>query len=98
MTYTVIFLAKARLELLESWIWYEDRQVGLGDRFKEEVYKAIQQIEQNLEGYPVRKKPYQEKLLDVFPYLIIYRIDKKDSIIIIVSIFHAKRHPRRKYK
>ncbi len=98
MTYTVIFLAKARLELLDSWIWYEDRQVGLGDRFKAEVYKAVQQIEQNPERYPVKKKPYHEKLLDVFPYLIIYRIDKNDRTIAIVSIFHAKRHPRWKYK
>lgn len=98
MTYTVIFLAKARLELLESWIWYEDKQAGLGDRFKDEVYKAIQQIEQNPERYPARKKPYHEKLVDVFPYFVIYRVDKEENSIIITSIFHAKRHPRRKYK
>jgi len=55
MTYTILLLAKARLELLESWEWYEDRQVGLGDRFKDEVFKAILQIEENPERYPVRK-------------------------------------------
>ncbi len=66
MTYTLMFLAKARLELLESWIWYEDRQVGLGDRLKAEVYKAIQQIEQNPEGYPVRRKPFTKNSLTSF--------------------------------
>ncbi|MEJ7680595.1 MAG: type II toxin-antitoxin system RelE/ParE family toxin [Segetibacter sp.] len=98
MTYNIIFVTKAKLELLESWEWYEDRQVGLGERFKEEVYKAIQQIERNPKRYPIRKKPYYEKLVDVFPYLVIYRIEKREKIIVIVSIFHAKRNPRRKYK
>ena len=98
MTYKTILVTKAKLELLESWEWYEDRQVGLGDRFKVEVYKAIQQIEQNPARYPVRKNPYYEKLIDVFPYLVIYKIEKRKKIIVVISIFHTKRHPRNKYK
>jgi hypothetical protein len=45
MPHTIIFLAKARLELLKAWTWYEDRQVGLGDRFNNEVEKALQRIQ-----------------------------------------------------
>ena len=98
MIYQSKLLPKARLELLESWIWYEDRQPGLGDRFKDEVYKAIHLVEQNPERYPVRKKPYREKNIDTFPYLIIYAIDQEAMSIIILSIFHAKRNPQKKYK
>lgn len=32
MSYRTEFLKKARLELLEAWSWYEDKQPGLGDR------------------------------------------------------------------
>lgn len=44
MSYKTIFLLKARLELLEAWEWYEDKQLGLGDRFKQKLYKRIEQI------------------------------------------------------
>lgn len=65
MSFNSKFLPKARLELLEAWIWYEDRQPGLGDRFKEEIFKAIVLVEQNPERYAVRKKPYYEKPVKV---------------------------------
>ena len=98
MIYTSIFLLRARQELLDAWIWYEERQPGLGDRFKNELYKRIYEIEQNPERYPERKKPYRETRIEIFPYLIIYRISKNESLIIIASIFHASRNPKRKYK
>ena len=98
MSYKSKFLSKARLELLEAWIWYEDRQPGLGNRFKEEIFKGIHLIEQYPERYPIRKKPYFEKSIKVFPYLIIYRIDKREKSISIISIFHAKRHSGEKYR
>ena len=98
MSYKIQLLSKARLELLEAWIWYEDRQPGLGERFKEEVFKGIHLIEQYPERYPLRKKPYYEKSIKVFPYLVIYRINKTTKTISIISIFHAKRNPSEKYK
>lgn len=56
MSFNSKFLPKARLELLEAWIWYEDRQHDLGNRFKEEIFKAILLVQQNPERYAVRKK------------------------------------------
>jgi|SRR4051794_4952388 plasmid stabilization system protein ParE len=98
MSYRHILLAKARNELLETWIWYEERQAGLGDRFKNEVYKRIHEIEQHPERYPERKKSYRETMIKTFPYLIIYRIDKKEKLVIVSSIFHGKRNPKKKYR
>jgi len=98
MIYTSIFLLRARQELLDAWIWYEERQPGLGDRFKNELYKRIYKIEQTPERYPERKKPYRETRVEIFPYLIIYRISKKEKLIIISSIFHTSRNQKRKYK
>lgn len=67
MSYTTKFSSKARIEFLEAWIWYEDRQPGLGDRFKEEILKGIHLVEQNPARYPIRKKPFHEKPLRYFP-------------------------------
>lgn len=98
MIYSSVFLLKAHAELLEAWEWYEDRQSGLGDRFKQEIYKCISTIEQHPERYPERRKDYREAFVKIFPYLIIYRIHKRKKVIAIVSVFHTRRNPKKKYR
>lgn len=98
MTYSTEFLGKARMELAEAWSWYEDKQPGLGDRFKQQVYDCIGTIEQHPERYAERKKNYREALLKIFPYLVIYRIHKRKKLIAIVSVFHTRRNPKNKYR
>jgi mRNA-degrading endonuclease RelE of RelBE toxin-antitoxin system len=98
MSYTSEFLLRARSELLAAWEWYEDKQEGLGDRFKKEVYDKISQIEITPERYPQRKKNFYEARLKIFPYLIIFRFQKQRKIIAIVSVFHTSRNPKRKYR
>lgn len=98
MSYSVIFLARAQRELLEAWEWYEDRQAGLGDRFRNKVMERIHNITQHPERYPLRNKGFREVLIEVFPYLVIYRIDKNKNTIAIASIFHTSQNPKRKYK
>ena len=98
MKFEFIFLEKAKSELLETWIWYEERQEGLGERFKEKVFECINNIEQNPYRYPERKKNYREGLVDIFLYLIIYRVLKRRKLVLIVSVFHTKRNYKLKYK
>ena len=98
MTYKTELLAKARLELFDAWSWYEDKQPGLGWRFRDKVYDCIKTIEKNPERYPERRKNYREALVKIFPYLVIYRIHKRKQTIAIVSVFHTYRSPSKKYK
>lgn len=97
MIYRVEFLPRARKELLDAWDWYDDRWTGLGDRFMREVEKKLQQIEKTPERYAERRKGFRETKMNVFPYLIIYRIQKRKKIVAISSIFHIRRNPRKKY-
>lgn len=97
MSYSIEFLRKARIELLEAWEWYEDKQSGLGDKFKHQVDICIRAIEHNPERYPDRRRNYRECIVKGFPYLLIYRIHKRKKIIAIVSVFHTSRSPRKKY-
>jgi len=97
MSYKVEFLPRARRELLEAWDWYDDRWPGLGDRFVREVEKRVQQIEKTPERYAERRIGFRETKVNVFPYLIIYRIHKRKKIVAIGSIFHTSRNPRKKY-
>jgi plasmid stabilization system protein ParE len=96
-SYHAIFSSRAQKEVVESWNWYEDRQIGLGDRFVKELTERIRIIEQTPSRHPTKYKSYKETQVPVFPFLIIYRINKKKKIIRIVSIFHTYRNPEKKY-
>jgi plasmid stabilization system protein ParE len=92
-----ILSSRAQKEITESWNWYEDRQPCLGDRFLKEVRTRIEKIEQTPERYPTRFRSYKETPVPVFPFLIIYRINKRKKLIRIVSVFHTSLNPKKKY-
>ncbi|MGZ3755172.1 MAG: type II toxin-antitoxin system RelE/ParE family toxin [Mucilaginibacter sp.] len=96
MKYTHLLLRKAQTEILDAWEWYEDKQDGLGDRFKQEVEKKIKSILKNPLKYPLKGK-YREAQTEVFPFLIVYDIDEITNVIFILSVFHMSRHPKKKH-
>ena len=86
---------KAQQEIIDAWEWYEEQQDGLGDRFKEEVRRKIKSVLRNPLIYQVKGK-YREAQTDIFPYLIVFKIDKRQNLILIVSVFHTSRYPKKK--
>jgi hypothetical protein len=70
----------------------------LGDRFISSVNKRISQIAQNPERYPKKKGNYREVGTDVFPYIIIYEVIKKENVVFVSYIFHTRRNPGLKFK
>ena len=98
MIYKRVFLLRAVNELFEAWEWYENRQVGLGERFRSEIDKKINEIENHPGRYPNKKENFREAHTKSFPYLIIYKINNKQKKVVIVSIFHTRRNSFGKYK
>jgi plasmid stabilization system protein ParE len=95
MIYKLELSLKARQELLDAWIWYEDEQPGLGERFIGEIFLKTELIQANPLQYSVKGK-YREAKTDKFPFLLVYKIIKKDNLILIASVFHTSRHPKHK--
>ncbi len=96
MVYKVELSSRARKELIKAWTWYENRQQGLGNRFENEVYQSIKDIQKHPLRFPEKIQFYREKQIKIIPYLIIYRIIDEDNIILVSSIFHTRRHPETK--
>ncbi|WP_299584574.1 type II toxin-antitoxin system RelE/ParE family toxin [Mucilaginibacter sp.] len=96
MSYAVDLFLKARKELFETREWYEEKQPGLGKRFEDEVFRKIYLIQNNPLHYP-SKNGFREIRIDVFPYLLVYKVVKSSNMIFIVTTFHMSRHPKRKY-
>lgn len=97
MNYSITLSERALSELIESWEWYEDKQDGLGDKFKLEIDKGLLRIAANPFTGIVRRRTYFEVIISRFPFLIIYRIDRRSKTIFVSSIFHTSRNPKKKY-
>jgi plasmid stabilization system protein ParE len=96
-TYSSLLSSKAQKEVLVSWKWYEERSKGLGDRFVKEVTETILEIEQDPDRYSSKYKNYRQTRIATFPFLIIFKINERNKIVRIVSVFHTSRNPNKKY-
>jgi plasmid stabilization system protein ParE len=88
---TVITLDEASREFAESVKYYENKEPGLGKRFRDEVAAAIAWISVNPETPRVRTRGYRRVNLRAFPHYIAYMI--RGETIWILAIAHAHRRP-----
>ena len=85
------FLSDAGDELKMAAAYYEEREEGLGTRFRDEVSKACQRILQDPYLWRERRGGYRRVNLPVFPYYVAYFV--RDDAIIIAAISHGHRLP-----
>ncbi len=98
MSYSIVFHPEADKEYRESFLWYERKAKGLGYRFEKAIDEKIDGIRNHPDRFPKRKGSYRETLVDDFPYVIIYRVNKETEKIFISSLFHTSRNPKKKYR
>lgn len=79
---------EAEDDLLEAYVWYEQRRAGLGEELLESLDKARQAIIQNPEIYRIRyKKRVRAFVVDGFPYLIQALIIHVNQILCSTPVF-----------
>nr|WP_314492828.1 type II toxin-antitoxin system RelE/ParE family toxin [uncultured Chryseobacterium sp.] len=88
MTYELEYL-----EILQAYIYYEDAQKGLGERFIKHLEKYLRRIQNNPKHFQL-KKNYREAFIQKFPFLMVY--DIIDYKIIIFSVFKTYQNPTKK--
>lgn len=95
MNYQVEFSEEASSEIVEAYSWYEERSEGLGERFFTELDNVIALLKINPWMFPAVYKDFHQAPLQVFPYVIVYMIQKED--VLIQAVFHAKRNPKESF-
>jgi hypothetical protein len=85
------FHPEARLEYREAAIFYDRRRNGLGAAFTLEVEAAIERIKDAPNRWPVIEQDVRKCLTHVFPYGILYTIER--DTILVVSVMHLRRKP-----
>lgn len=93
MIYELVVQEEASLEILEAYIYYENAQTGLGEKFMKQLGKYFLRIQTNPRHFEI-KKNYREVFIQKFPYLIIF--DIIDHKIIVLSVFNTHQNPEKK--
>jgi plasmid stabilization system protein ParE len=81
----------AEREIETAARWYEARELGLGPAFVAEVLHALDAIEAEPDIFPFLRRPYRRKLLDRFPYAVIYKVTAQR--VYVRAVAHGRRRP-----
>ena len=87
----VRFLEEALEEFLDQVAYYEDREIGLGERFRLEVQAATTLAA----THPTLGSPWKLRTRRVFPkgfrFSVVYRIEPEELVVFAVA--HFRRRP-----
>jgi len=81
----------AEAELADAVLYYDERAPGLGDRFVAEVKAATLIIERHPEIAPLIGEGVRAKVVQHFPYSLMYVIDPDG--LFVVAVAHQSKRP-----
>lgn len=91
MTLSIRFLPEARAEFDVAVDWYEQRQAGLGATFLQRVEAALNLIANQPGAGRVVHRDARQVVVAKFPYVVVYRVDAAE--VIVISVHHTSRDP-----
>jgi len=98
MAYKYIIHELAQQEYETSLQWYAERSKRAAENFITAVNDALQLICESPTRWRNSYKKFYELGLKKYPFTIIYTIEPGKQLIIISSIYHYKRNPKKRYR
>ena len=86
-----IITETAKQDVIEIVVWYDYKQLGLGDRFYKELLIEFERIKRTPTIFRFYKKDFRRVVIKHFPYLIIFKLTEKK--IIIYAVVYGGRNP-----
>ncbi len=95
--YIITIRKRAAKEYLEAIAWYKERSQMAAKNFVKEVNDAFTKVEFEPAKHKNTYKHFYEIKLHKYPFSIVYFIDEEETRIVITTIFHYKRNPKKKF-
>src|SRR5438067_1696546 len=92
MNARVIYLPDARTDVDGAYEYYEQRQLGLGERFLEQLQIRVDTISQHPEQYAILRDEVRAAPLRRYPYVVYYRFEA--GTVFILAVLHGHRNPQ----
>ena len=87
----IVFRPEARADALGAFAFYEKRRPGLGVEFRNHMDFAISRILENPERYPLIYRGLHRRLVERFPYAILYGV--YPEAVVVVAVMHGRQDP-----
>jgi len=85
------FLTIAQQEIDDAYLWLEERSLGKGVEFLDELDRAVRLVT----AYPLASRVIEPGIRRCifahFPYALLYGVES--DTIVVVAVAHAHRHP-----
>ncbi len=88
---TLEILDDAEREFVLASLWYEDKERGLGKRFRDEIARVLLRILDDPLLWRARPSGYRRVNCPAFPYYVAYVI--RGDKIVVMAIAHERRKP-----
>lgn len=94
MKYVLEIKEEAVQDIKQAYLYYEERRIGLGNRFLETLETYLERVQNYPEQYQIKRKPYREAFIKHFPFIIIFEIE--GNKVIVYAVFNTWRNPNKK--
>jgi plasmid stabilization system protein ParE len=91
MSRPVILDPEARAEFDNSYDWYEQQQVGLGEQFADQVQLVFDRIGANPRMHAIVLGSVRKAVVRRFPFCVYYR--EESACVRVIAVFHTSRDP-----
>lgn len=98
MSYSYLFHESAQEDYEEALQWYLERSEKAALNFVTAIDTTIQKICDHPVRWRNEYKHFYELGVKKYPYTIIYSIEAAKQLIIVSSIYHHKRNPKKRYR
>jgi plasmid stabilization system protein ParE len=93
MAHDFILAPEAELDIIEAYVWYESRRVGLGEEFLSSVDACMERIGREPAIYVRVHEEYRRALVRRFPYAIFF--ESTGTAVTVYAVFHTSRDPEK---
>jgi len=85
---------EALQDIQQATDWYNERGVGLGEKFQKQVKKQIDKLTSNALLYTIRYDDVRCLVIKKFPFMVHFVVDENRGIVDIFAVFHTSRNPK----
>ncbi len=90
--YKLVLLIAAKNDIKVAKDWYDMQQVGLGNRFNEDIKNTLLKIAINPTSYAIRFAQNRKANIEKFPFGIFFYIDSSIDLVFVTSVMHDSRN------
>lgn len=92
MSYSIEIAPGAIQDIQEAIDYYEEQQIGLGEKFEYVLNKQIQRLEKN-PFFRIRYDNVHCLPLKKFPFMVHFTLNEKGKLVTIRAVFHTSINP-----